>query len=316
MNIMTILTATNQRVQFYLTYTTEKPTTIAKRKRLIAFKESLQERGLMLDEVFPLKQLAVLDRILYITSGAGIAKVGADKLAEKCDVSPSTVYNAVRALKETGEFIVARLIKSKGGAGKYIFVDKKHANFKEIMREVFAFSDVKINKQFVEQKMTEDFEPLSIKDEKQTSNFNIFYNSKQEKEIYINDMEIIKKSIEQETGRSTREYVEQYASNSFQIAFYDVLNVMPYDSSILRLKHILALRIGSDCDIKRFNVAKKVIHSIAMRINEGYEFNNLVATFTVALENAVNYKNVINLESNVKYKAPAVKFYNWLDNRE
>lgn len=316
MNIMTILTATNQRVQFYLTYTTEKPTTIAKRKRLAAFKESLQDRGSMLDEVFPTKQLAVLDHILYITSGAGIAKVGADKLAEKCHVSQSTVYNAVRALKETGEFIIARLIKSKGGAGKYIFVDKKHANFKEIMREVFAFSDVKINKQFAEQKITKPIESVSLNCEKQTSNLNIFYNSKQEKEIYISDMAKIKKSIEKETSEPTREYVEQYASNSFQIAFYDVLNAMPYDSSIQVLKHVLALRIGSDCDIKRFNIAKKVIHSIAMRINEGYEFNNLVSTFTAALENAVNYKHVIYSESNVKYKAPAVTFYNWLDKRD
>lgn len=313
---MTTFTATNQRVQFYLNYTTERPTTAAKRKRLEMFKDVLQDQGAMLDELFPSKQLAVLDHILFITSGAGIAKVGADKLAKSCNVSRSTVYNAVKALKETGEFIVARLIKSKGGAGKYIFVDKKHANFKEIMREVFAFSDVKFNKQFVEQKMTETFGPVSIKDEKQTSNLNIFFNSKQEKEIYINDMKIIKESIEKERKEPTREYVEQYASNSFQIAFYDVLNSMPYDSSILRIKHVLALRIGSDCDIKRFNVAKKVIHSIAMRINDGYEFNNLVATFTVALENAVNYKNIIDSESKIKYKKPKVTFYNWLDNRD
>lgn len=316
MNIMTILTATNQRVQFYLTYTREKPTTIAKRERLATFKESLQDQGTMLDELFPSKQLMVLDHILFITSGAGIAKVGADKLAEKCGVSQSTVYNAVRSLKDTGEFIVARLIKSSGGVGKYIFIDKQHANFREIMREVFALSDVQFNKQFVEQKNLEAVVPVSVKDEKQTSNLNIFYNSKQEKENYICDIEQIKQSIEKEQTEPTREYVEQYASNSFQIAFYDVLNDMPYDSSIQRLKHVLALRIGSDCDVKRFTTAKKVIHSIAMRINEGYEFNNLVSTFTAALENAVNYKNVIYSESNAKYKAPAVTFYNWLDKRD
>lgn len=312
---MKILTATNQRVQFYLTYTKEKPSTAAKRKRLEVFKDALQDQGAMLDELFPSKQLSVLDHILFITSGAGIAKVGADKLAEKCGVSQSTVYNAVRSLKDTGEFIVARLIKSSGGVGKYIFIDKQHANFREIMREVFALSDVQFNKQFVEQKNLESVEPVSVKDEKQTSNLNIFYNSKQEKENYICDVEQIKQSIEEEQTEPTREYVEQYASNSFQIAFYDLLNTMPYDSSIQRLKHVLALRIGSDCDTKRFVMAKKVIHGIAMRITDGYVFDNVVATFTSALKNALNYKNVIDSESKAKYKAPEVSFYNWLDNR-
>lgn len=140
---MKILTASNQRVQFYLNYTTEKPSTSATRKRLEVLKTILEERNIMLDEMFTHKQLAVVDRIIYLTSGAGIAKVGAEKLAEKCEVSKRTVTSAVRALKETGEFIVGRLIKTKGGVGKYIFVDKKHPNFREIMREVFSFSDYK-----------------------------------------------------------------------------------------------------------------------------------------------------------------------------
>ena len=311
---MTTLTATNQRVQFYMTYTTDKPTTTAKYKRLASFKESLQAKGIMLDEAFPAKQLEVLDRILYITSGSGIAKVGADKLAEKCGLSPSTVYNAVRSLKATGEFVVARLIKTKGGAGKYIFVDKKHANFKEIMREVFALSDARIKEQFVEQKSPEVVEPVSVEDEKQSSNLNIS-SSKQESNNYTSDYEIIKQSIEEEQSEPTREYVEEYASNSFQVAFYDVLSVMPYDSSILRIKHVLALRIGSDCDATRFARAKKVIHSMAMRINEGYEINNIAATFTAALENAVNYKQTI-VQASVAVSNTKVPFYNWLEERE
>lgn len=67
--------------------------------------------------------------------------------------------SAVKALKQTGEFIVARLIKTQGGAGKYIFIDKKHADFKEIMSEVFSLSDYQIAElnaeQFAEQKKTE-----------------------------------------------------------------------------------------------------------------------------------------------------------------
>lgn len=309
---MKTLTATNQRVQFYLTYTTEKPNTAAKRERMAALKESLQEQGLMFDEVLPSKQLAVLDRILYITSGAGIAKVGADNLAEKCRVSKTTVYNAVKALKETGEFVVARLIKTSGGAGKYIFIDKRHVNFKEIMREVFTLSEAKISELFVGQKNEKTIGAVSLNEENKDSNF-ININLKQEKDNYINDIENIKQSIEKEANIPTREYVEQYASNPFQIAFYDLLSEMPYDSSILRLKHVLALRIGSDADAKRFNIAKNVIQSIAIRINDGYEFENIVAVFTAGLKNAVNYKKVIQAESKPKYKVSRVTFYNWLE---
>lgn len=307
---MTTLTATNQRVQFYLTYSTDKPTTTAKYKRLASFKESLLDKGVMIDEVFPAKQFEVLDRILYLTSGSGIAKVGADKLAEKCEVSTSTVYNAVRALKETGQFVVARLIKRRGGAGKYIFIDKQHANFSDIMREVFALSDAKIKEQFKEQDSPKSLAPVSVEDNNWSSN--LYISLKQEKESYISDKEIIKEAIEEEKTEQPREYVEQYASNPLQITFYDVLSVMPYDNAIQSVKHVLALRIGSDCDIKRFTMAKKVVHSIAMRINEGYEFDNIVATFSAALKNAINYKETIVQAS----KKTTIPFYDWLKERD
>lgn len=312
---MTILTATNQRVQFYMTYTTDKPSTSAKYKRLATFKESLLDKGVMLDELFPAKQLEVLDRILYLTSGSGIAKVGADKLAEKCEVSQSTVYNTVKALKQTGQYIVARLIKTRGGAGKYIFVDKKHANFTEIMKDVFALSDAKIAEQFKEQDLTERHAAVSVEGNNRSSNLYIF--SKQEKENYIShqkDNEVIRQVIE-EQSELTRSYVEQYAVNKRQIAFYDLLNVMPYDNAIQSVRHLLALRIGSDCDDKRFVLAKDVIRNMAVRISEGYEFNNIVATFSAALKNALNYKETIIQASNPTYKAP-VPFYDWLKERE
>ena len=307
---MKTLTATNQRVQFYMMYTTDKPTTKAKYKRLTTFKESLEHNGKMLDEVFPAKQLEVLDRILYLTSGSGIAKVGADKLAEKCEVSTSTVYNAVRALKETGQFVVARLIKRRGGAGKYIFIDKQHANFTEIMKEVFALSDAKIKEQFKEQDLTKALAPVSVEDDNRSSN--LYISLQQEKKSYISDNEMIKQSIEKEKPEQPREYVEQYGSNPLQVAFYDVLSVMPYDNAIQSVKHVLALRIGSDCDVKRFTMAKKVVHSIAMRINDGYKFDNIAATFSAALKNAINYKETIIQTSN---KAP-VPFYDWLKERD
>ncbi len=116
----------------------------------------------------------------------------------------------------------------------------------------------------------------------------------------------------EENKPMNREQLKVYASNPFQMALYDVLSEMPYDSSIQRVKHVLALRIGSNCDVRRFTIAKQIIHSIAMQINEGYEFNNIVATFSAALNNALEYKKVIVEDSE---RLP-VEFYNWLKERE
>ena len=318
---MRTLTATNQRVQFYLTYTTERPTTAAKRSRLNALQSSLEERNIMLDEAFPNKQRDVLDHILYITSAAGIAKVGADKLAERCGVSIRTVTSAVRALKETGEYIVARLIKSRGGAGKYIFVDKKHDNFREIMREVFSLSDYKLAQlnaePIAEQKEAQSVGAVSVDSEKQSPNLNISFISKQVKDKYISGgANAVKEEIEKESTPS-REYVLEYASNSFQIALYDVLNEMPYHKSIKAVRHVLALRIGSDCDAKRFSKAKDIVHSIAMQLSEGYVFENIVATFSAALEKAVQYDVVAPIPSDKRpIETPKVPFYDWLKERD
>jgi hypothetical protein len=315
---MKTLTATNQRVQFYLNFTKEKPTTSAKCKRLSALKTALEEKNIMLDEIFPYKQLAVVDRIIYLTSGAGIAKVGADKLAEKCGVSTKTVTNAVKALKETGEFIVARLIKTRGGAGKYIFVDKKHENFGEIMNQVFLLSDKKIaqlnTEQFTEQKNDESVETLAIEDGNFDSNINNF-SIKQEKDIYISTtLEAIKEVIEEEQ-KPNREYVQEYTSNPFQIKFYDLLERLEYPKSIDNVKHILALRVGSDCDMKRFVKAKNIVHSMAMRISDGYVFENVTATFTAALKKSEFY-NVVQEQAKLTYPKRSVAFYNWLIERE
>lgn len=318
---MKTLTATNQRVQFYLTYTTERPSTSVKRSRLNAFRLSLEERNVMLDEAFPNKQRDVLDHIIYITSAAGIAKVGAEKLAERCGVSVRTVTSAVRALKDSGEYIVARLIKSRGGAGKYVFVDKKHDNFREIMHVVFSLSDYKLAQlnaeQIAEQNSSESVEAVGLEGEKQTPNLNISFISKQVKDKYISEVaNAVKDEIEKKEAPN-REYIVEYASNPYQIAFYDVLDSMPYQNSIKSVQHVLALRIGSDCDAKRFGKAKDVIHSIAMQLSDGYVFDNIVATFTAALEKAVQYDVIAPVPSDKRTaQTPKVSFYNWLTIRE
>lgn len=314
---MKTLTATNQRVQFYLTYTTDRPNKALKRDRLNQLEERLNDRGVMLDELFPNKQADVLDHILYITSAAGISKIGAETLAERCGASVRTVTSAVKALKSTGEYIVGRLIKTKGGAGKYIFIDKKHPNFREIMREVFSLSDYKLADLLAslsaEQKSEKSHEAVGVESDNSSSNLNISFISKHEKHKYVGeDIEAIQKAIEENTEPSL-EYVKEYATNKRQIAFYELLEAMPYPDRVKSVRHVLALRTGSDCNDKRFLEAKDAIHSIAMQILEGIEIDNVVAAFTGLLNKRMSY-NVP--KPNVPVNVRPVPFYDWLEERE
>lgn len=324
---MTInLMTTNKRVQFFLTYTTDKPATALKQKRLALLEKALERRNIMLDELFPIKQLKVLDYILYITSGAGICKVGAEHIAKKCDVSVTTVYNAVRALKQTDEFIIARLVKSGGGAGKYVFVDKKHANFNEIMREVFGFSDSKIAELFVEQSFAEQPDVSRLESNNQSSNIDIYLKHELSNK-YISISHDTKEAVQGEVEKSNDnsiDFINTYASNPYQIALYEFISNMPYSNKVFSKRAVIGLRVGSDCDFNRFVIAKKVIHSIAMRIAEGFVFENVVAVFSKALAESVKRGKLEErvILSEVKpglsdeRVTPVVPFYNWLTQRE
>lgn len=315
---MATLTATNKRVQFYLTYTMDKPTKALKMARMDALEKYLQEQNIMLDELFPSKQLQILDHILFITSAAGIAKVGADHLATKCECSVRTVYSAIRALKSTNQFIIGRLIKSQGGAGKYIIVDKQHENFTDILKEVFLLSNNKIAElnaeQFAGQKNSESVGSLSVECENQTSNINISL-LKHTKNKYISGYTAIKEKIEKENDNS-REYVALYASNPFQLAMYDMLDGFPLPQQIEKVKGIISLRVGSNADIRIFTKAKNLIIEMAKRITNGHKYENVVAAFSAGLQKSLEYDVPLkaNTETNLNRKIP--QFYNWLQIRE
>lgn len=318
---MKTLTVTNKRVQFYLTYSTEKPGTALKKQRLKQLEGELEKQNIMIDELFPAKQLQVLDYLLYITSGTGIAKVGAERIAEKCGCSVRTVYSAVKALKQTNEFIVARLIKSRGGAGKYVLVDKKHSHFNEIMAEVFMLSAEKIaqlnTEQIAEQSApkntAEHLMYQSFGGNNKTSNLNNYL--KHTKEIYIS--ESIKNEIEKENN-NCKEYLLEYTSNSYQIGLYDFLTNFPLPKSMDEIKGLLALRIGSNATIKTFTRAKSLIVEMAKRIQNGYQYENIIAAFTTGLAKAMQYDIPIEFveEKTQDKKVSSVKFYDWLNIRE
>lgn len=318
---MTVLTVYNDQVQFYIKYSAQPATKKAKESLYAKFRESVSE----FERLFPRGQRKVLDNIIYATCGCGIWKIGAEVLAKKAGVSKTTVYNAVRSLKETGLFIVARL--ANGQAGHYVFVNKQHANFTEIMREVFALKDSEIEALSVghsvglaEQK---SLAPVSVEADNQTSNDNNALNLLKQAN---NNNNLIYKAIADEIeseatkANNTAEYVVQYATNPLQNDFYALLDMLPLPTQIVDKKAILALRLGSDSTRKTFTKAKALIMHMALRIREGYVFDNVVAAFTEGLRRVMQYDEIPSGEQPpilYNWLAPSSPpvHYNWLANR-
>ncbi len=142
---MTILTAYNQQVQKW----TAPPVKSKKMIRLTTFMAKFEG---IFEAVFTDAKKAVLDEILYLTSNSGIATITGKRLKEKTGYGMTTIRAAVKALKETEQFVVAQT--ANGRAGAYIFIDKEHENYSLIMKDLF---DIDIEPIFFE---TES-EPLS-----------------------------------------------------------------------------------------------------------------------------------------------------------
>ena len=83
-----------------------------------------------------------------LLSGNGICKISAETLADKANCSVRTVTDTVRALKQTGEILVAGLADGKN---KYVFVLKTHPNFTTILKEVFYINAYQIAERTAEQ---------------------------------------------------------------------------------------------------------------------------------------------------------------------
>ena len=125
---MTILTAYNQQVQKW----TAPPVISKKMIRLTTFMAKFEG---IFEAVFTDAKKAVLDEILYLTSNSGIATITGKRLKEKTGYGMTTIRAAVKALKESEQFIVAQT--ANGRAGAYIFIDKEHENYPLIMKDLF-----------------------------------------------------------------------------------------------------------------------------------------------------------------------------------
>ena len=315
---MAVLTAYNVDVQKYVAEPNKKYKTM----RLETILNNVYESAAVsVSKLFTPAIKRVIDEIVYQSSGAGICKIGADTLAERCGFSENLVYKAVSALKKTGEYTVARL--ADGHAGKYIFVDNAHENFELIMRDVFYLSMNEIettnnsqekgHRQGHRQGLENGEEPTAPSDSEEknapiysssfisslkqvNNNYNNAHAYEAINELENEELTAIKDEIETgSNANNTREYVEQYATNDFQVKFYDRIMLFAgiYPSQVIDNAALLSLRLGSNCSKERYTRAKELIHSIAMQIVEGTEyFENVVATFTGALNKAENYRNV------------------------
>jgi len=312
---MTILTTTNQRAQFYYNYSGGSHSRQAKEKRLELLEESLNKQGLFVDELFPMKQGKMLDKIIYDTTANGICKIGSAKLAEYADASTSTVTNFNRSLKVTGQFIIGRLRNSRTNCGKLVYVDKLHENFNDIMRDVFLLNTQQITELIAKQDFPESVGTVSIEQNKSTSNIINSFNSKQASNMYINESyKAIQEEIEKEST-NTKEYLQLYTSNPYQVAFYEFLNSLPLPFILESNKTVLALRIGSSADVRVFNKAKTLVVEMADRINSGYKYEHVVAAFTGGLLKSLSYSSP-GEKSDAKSNRSAPSFYDWLTIRE
>ncbi|WP_197229889.1 hypothetical protein [Lysinibacillus sphaericus] len=113
-----------------------------------------------------------------------------------------------------------------------------------------------------------------------------------------------------------RAYIEQYATNEYQIETFKLIEAMPLSSAIKAQAHIIALRIGSNATISDFVCAKTVLLNMSVSSVDGLTFVNVVAAFTKAYENAKIRSNTIHKPNNeVVSQGPKMPFYNWLKER-
>lgn len=316
---VTLLTAYNKDVQRY--FQGGYCNTAKKKLILSALEERVFEMGKSFSKLFPNKKELVLDEIIYLLSGTGICKIGAERLAEKVGCSVRTVKGAVASLKETNQILVARL--ADDNAGKYIFVYKDHPNFKQILNEVFFIDSLPESDeialpfapQFAPLQNAKPVETVSVEGEKSTSNYINLFNSLQEKDSIQqhieNDLQDPRKNQEK-----TKKKLQQYHANEFQLILFDEIMTYPFPDSIKEVAGTLALRAGMDCNAKRIPQAIQMLTKIALNMASGIVIDNVVAVFSEGMTNKryLNSKGASAVINQSETK-PKVQFYNWLEDR-
>ncbi|WP_182103175.1 helix-turn-helix domain-containing protein [Niallia taxi] len=304
-----MLTAYNQDVQKYIQYS--KLNKIRKDTMLDSIKEAVQGAELSFSKLFPNKQKLVLDEIVYFLTGKGIWKIGADKLAERVGCSERTVYNAVRAIKQTGTILVCRL--ADNNAGKYIFVYKDHPNFNDIMKHVFYIDSYEENAgQFAGLQNSEPIDIQGEGEENPSSNHII--------KLLKQDIIYMQQSIELELLDSKNdkkrelEHVHTYYTNDYQFKLYHFIKSADYHKEINDHASIIGLRLGSNASKDTYISAIKVLSKMNSYVTY-HEINSIPALFSSKLQEELdNFNKVTKTENEAgESNRKVVPLYNWLE---
>ncbi|OUC03763.1 cytosolic protein [Bacillus thuringiensis serovar medellin] len=316
------LTAYNADIQKYMQQS--QLSTQKKNEIINAIRNRINDTNQSFESLFPSrsKRKDVMDHIIYMLSGNGICKISAETLAGKANCSVRTVTTTVRALKQTGEILVAGLADGKN---KYVFVLKTHSNFTTIMKEVF-YIDAELNaNQVAEQKNHETLETVRLETEKTNSNYNNSINSfnslKQEKN---NDKVSLMESIENELKEAQNdvkkefERVHTYYVNEFQEMMYHTIKSGTYHNILKTNASIIGLRVGSNCDKNLFCLALNALS----KVDRFLKYNGTLTDTVQALFSKI-YSDNIKISkiqkkasaSNSDVSKPHTKlfFYNWLE---
>ncbi|MBJ8110639.1 cytosolic protein [Bacillus cereus group sp. N6] len=316
------LTAYNADVQKYMQQ--NRLSTQKKYEIIDAMRKHIYNTNQSFESLFPSrsKRKDVMDYIIYLLSGNGICKISAETLADKADCAVRTVTATVRALKQTGEILVAGLADGKN---KYVFVLKTHPTFTTIMKEVFYIDADQIAELTAEQKNAESLETVGLETEKTDSNDTNSINSsnslKQEKN---NDKVSLMESIENELKEAQHDRqkefkrVHTYFVNAYQEMMYHTIKAGTYHPVLKTNASIIGLRVGSNCDKSLFRLAFNALGKIDRFLkNNGILTDSVQALFTKVYTTNIQLskmpKKMNASPSDVhNQKAPFV-FYNWLE---
>ncbi|MED3322562.1 HTH domain-containing protein [Bacillus thuringiensis] len=320
------ITAYNKDIQKYMQQ--NRLSTQKKNEIIDVIRNRAYDNNQSFESLFPArsKRKEVMDHIVYMLSGNGICKISAETLAAKAACSVRTVNATVRALKETGEIIVAGLADGKN---KYVFVLKMHPNFTTIMKEVFYIDTEQIAEltagQVAELENAETLDTTGLKGEKMSSNYNNsinFFNSlKQEKN---NDRVSITESIENEFKEAQNniqkefERVHTYYVNEFQEMMYHTIKSGTYHPTLKMSASIIGLRVGSNCDTGLFCLALNALSKVDRFLKcNGTLTDTVQALFSKVYSDNIKTskvsKKVNTSNSDASKPHTKVLFYNWLE---
>lgn len=326
---MKVLNAYNEKVQTFITIHKNDKKKNYSKERMENFKQAEQEKGLIFEAIYPKKQYDVLTQLLIMLAQTGITKISAEKLASNSDCSIRTVTSVVKKLKKDTQIIVARLKSTDKNNGHYIFVDKTHANFKAIMREVFMLDNSSIAElnaeQIAEQESAENADTPTVEGSKNdskgfkgfnkhTNNINNIYISNADKISVIEEIEAEPIKTKEEQQQYINEYSTCLAQKQLFKMIHDIKDMML--SCIIEQSHKIALRIGSNAEWKDVVMARDVLLTITEN-TKNYVFKDvptsktIVATFTERL----NYKrtHVVPAAPKTATTPITLPLYNWLD---